>query len=776
MPKPITISVSLLQRLGRLEEATNFCVKHCGSSLIIRVPRTIWGVVLTEQRKFDAAIELFQQAIAAEPDFGEPYNNMGVALMHRGQLDAALEWVERALAMQPDAAEAHKNRAVIWLFQGDFARGWPEYEWRWKSKDFPKNPYPQPDWDGQPLAGTLLLHAEQGLGDAIQFVRFAAPASQRAGRTILVCPPPLVPLLRRYGPALEVLPQRADLPQIDVQASLMSLPALLAMSLDDPAARPPYLQPVAEFVDLWRRELAGYAGFKVGIVWQGNPDYRGDQFRSMPLTEFLPLAEVTGATFFSLQKGFGNEQVREVADRLPIIDLAPRLDNNAGPFMDTAAVMANLDLIITTDTAAAHLAGAIGAPVWVALAQVPESGRLVALSTRRQPLVSLHATIPPAGAGRLVQCVRADGGRVEKRAADKPAGCAMIDVAQALAHAFSRHQAGFPAEAEPIYRQILTVEPKNAAVWHLLGVSAHQQGRQVEAIESISRAIRLDPRPPSYHNHLGAAYGAAQRYDEAVASFRRAINLDSRDPEIRCNLAVALIGLGNVEEAVSEYRVVQVRRNPLFLPAQKSNSPICIANSGDFASAEKGYEKVLASNPVDLQARLGLGILYERRGQLPQAAEHFRTAATAHPQHAESHFRLGCVLQTQGNAAQAAEAFDRALRIDRNHADAWNNLGCVLIALDRHVQAENALRNAVALRPTFAEAHNNLGTAAFRHELQYDQAMDCYRQAALLRPDFCRGLQQSHDCRGCANSNGRRKLPNPSSTRSTCAPILPTRT
>ncbi len=363
---------SLLQHVGRLDEATS----HLRRALQIQPQysraKNNLGVVLTEQRKFDEAVELFRQAIDQEPNFAEPYSNLGVALMHRGQLDAALEWVERALALQPDSAEAHKNRAVIWLFQGDFARGWPEYEWRWKSKDFPKNPYPQPWWDGQPIPGTLLLHAEQGLGDAIQFVRFAAPASQRARRTILVCPPPLVPLLRHCGPALEVLPQGAALPQIDAQASLMSLPGLLAMSLDDPAARPPYLRPAAELVDSWHRELAGYDRFKIGIVWQGNPDYRGDQFRSVRLAEFLPLADVSGATFFSLQKGFGGEQVGELADRFAVVDLAPRLDNDSGPFMDTAAVMANMNLIITTDTAAAHLAGAMGVPVWVALAHVPE--------------------------------------------------------------------------------------------------------------------------------------------------------------------------------------------------------------------------------------------------------------------------------------------------------------------------------------------------------------------------------------------------------------------
>ncbi len=327
--------------------------------------------------------------------------------MHRGELDAALAWVERALALQPDSAEAHKNRAILWLFQGDFARGWPEFEWRWKSKDYPRNPYPQPSWNGQPLpAGTLLLHAEQGLGDTIQFVRFAAAASRRAGRTILVCPPPLVTLLRRCGPVVEVFPQGAPLPAFDAQVSLMSLAGLLGIAPQTAAARPPYLQPAAELMEKWRPELAGYAGLKVGIVWQGNREYRGDQFRSVRLEQFLPLAQVGGITLLSLQKGFGSQQAVELAGRFPLVDLSPRLDNEAGAFMDTAAVMANLDLVVTTDTAAAHLAGAGRAGLGGAGTR---AGMALVARARRQPLVSLDAAVPPGGAGRLVERIRADG-------------------------------------------------------------------------------------------------------------------------------------------------------------------------------------------------------------------------------------------------------------------------------------------------------------------------------------------------------------------------------
>ena len=364
---------SLLQRLGQLDEAAAALREALRCQPNYARALSNLGVVLTEEQRLDQAVELIGRAIAIEPDFVEAHNNLAVALMHQGRLDEALASVERAIALQPDAAEARKNRAVIWLFQGDFARGWGEFEWRWKSHDYPRSPYREPYWNGEPLgAGTLLLHAEQGLGDTIQFVRFTALASRRAGRTILACQPPLVPLLAGCVPGVEVLPLGGALPPFDVQASLVSLPGLLGLAPDDPQIRPPYLHPAAELAAQWRRELAGYPGLKIGIAWQGNPQFRGDRFRSVRLAEFLPLGRVAGVTLLSLQKGHGSEQVAELAGQLPVVDITPQLDNERGAFVDTAAVMAGLDLVITTDTATAHLAGALGVPVWVALAHVPE--------------------------------------------------------------------------------------------------------------------------------------------------------------------------------------------------------------------------------------------------------------------------------------------------------------------------------------------------------------------------------------------------------------------
>jgi hypothetical protein len=279
----------------------------------------------------------------------------------------------RAIRLAPNYAEAHKNLAHSLLRGGQFAEGWREYEWRWQCREFPRLPYTQPAWDGSPLEGrTLLLCAEQGLGDTIQFVRYAPLLKRRGGRTVVAAQKPLLPLLAGC-PGIDALADRdAAPPPYDVFAPLLSLPRLLGTTPADVPAEVPYLQARPDLVERWREELRPLDGFRVGIAWRGSPGYRMDRLRSFPLSHFEPLARLPGVRLVSLQKGPGVEQLRELDGRFPVVDLAGRLDEASGPFMDTAAVMRNLDLVVSCDTAVAHLAGALGVPVWLALSCAPE--------------------------------------------------------------------------------------------------------------------------------------------------------------------------------------------------------------------------------------------------------------------------------------------------------------------------------------------------------------------------------------------------------------------
>jgi hypothetical protein len=211
---------------------------------------------------------------------------------------------------------------------------------------------------------------EQGLGDMLQFLRYAPLVKRRGGTVLVECPGFLIPLFSRCPGIDRLIAEGAERPAFDIHVPLLSLPRLLGTTLATIPAEVPYLFADPDLVEHWGRKLNTIQGFKIGIVWQGNPHHGWDRHRSFPLAQLAPLAQVDGVQLFSLQKGAGVEQLRARAGRFPVIELATELDATGGGFMETAAIMKNLDLVITCDTATAHLAGALGVPVWVALAAI----------------------------------------------------------------------------------------------------------------------------------------------------------------------------------------------------------------------------------------------------------------------------------------------------------------------------------------------------------------------------------------------------------------------
>jgi len=217
------------------------------------------------------------------------------------------------------------------------------------------------------------VYAEQGLGDAIQFVRYLPQVAQRVGRVVCELQPALIPLIEQagFGEHAQFVPRGTELPVFDAQVPLLSLPGLLGTTLENIPDAAGYLKADPARAEKWRDGLGEQAKFRVGIVWQGTKTYSGDRERSIALAQFAPLA-MEGVELVSLQKGFGVEQIAAVADRFAVRDLGPDFDATGGAFLDTAAVMESLDLVITSDTALAHLAGALGKETWLALSLVPD--------------------------------------------------------------------------------------------------------------------------------------------------------------------------------------------------------------------------------------------------------------------------------------------------------------------------------------------------------------------------------------------------------------------
>lgn len=331
------------------------------------------GMALLRRGSFDEAAAACAEAARLTPARAEAHLSLGFVRSEQGLFDEAIALYEQAISLNPDYAEARKNRSLVWLLQGKFEQAWPEYEYRWNTPELPERPFTQPLWDGSPLDGkSILLHAEQGLGDTIQFIRYAPLVRERGGKVIVACQRALIPLLSSCRGIDQLVAQGDPLPDFDVHAPLLSLPRIFGTTLETIPAETPYLVADRRLVEQWRQELAATNSFKVGIAWQGSKKYRWDHKRSIALAQFEPLSRIPGVQLYSLQKGHGSEQLSEVAGRFSIIDLAPRLDEREGAFTDTAAVIENLDLVICSDTAIPHLAGALNAPVWTALSRVPD--------------------------------------------------------------------------------------------------------------------------------------------------------------------------------------------------------------------------------------------------------------------------------------------------------------------------------------------------------------------------------------------------------------------
>jgi Flp pilus assembly protein TadD len=323
---------------------------------------------LKDLQRHPEAIALHRQVLARQPN-AMAWSNLGVALHEGGMLIDALAAFEEAIRLDPAHASAHFDRAQVLLRLGRYAEGWAAFEWRWRLPEKPHRPaYRAPVWDGGALDGTLLVWPEQGFGDAILSVRFLKTLRQRVGAVALGCKPELARLFARLEGVDRLVPIGMPAPDHAAHVPAMSLPGLAMRGLAD-LPPPPRLAVAEDSRARLAPMIAGAAGtrLKVGIVWSGSITFKANALRSAPLERFLGFAEVAGVQLFSLQQGPRAEELTQSGARRYITDLAP----HCADFADTAAAIDLLDLVIMTDSSVAHLAGALGKPIWNLLPFLP---------------------------------------------------------------------------------------------------------------------------------------------------------------------------------------------------------------------------------------------------------------------------------------------------------------------------------------------------------------------------------------------------------------------
>ncbi len=796
MPAALSNLGVALYELKDYEEAAKAQRKAIAADPTFADAHSNLGNALHALRDFDGAIAAYRRAVGLKPDYADAWANLGTTLHHGGSFDDAIVALRRAIALSPQHANARSGLGILLLMRGDLAEGWEEYEWRLRSSERKGPRFPERPWQGESLAGKhIYVQAEQGFGDSLQFARYLPLLAARAGAVTLRVHQQLVGLLRENLPGITVLGDRGDPAPCHCDALLLSLPFLFKTRLETIPAEIPYLRAPAQAAQRWIKRVAKIEGFKIGLVWGGNPEHVNDHRRSIDPDQLAPLFAVAGASFASLQHRARSADLKRLKrDNFGIADLA----SDFGDFSDTAAAVEALDLVITVDTSVAHLAGALGKPVWVLLPWVTDWRWMLhredslwypTMRLFRQQRGGNWSSVIAHMAGELKAVVQGDRtclmpfrAEGERRAA-QAAAILQAEAAPAIASPASlaetvppghtlilaeqKRRHGYLTDADELARTAAAAQPDNAEAVHMLGIIAYQSGKLPEAIEHVRRAIAIDPDVARYHANLGEMFRLAGRVDEALAAGGRALELNPDDAGAHSNVGIVLFDQGKFEQAV-EHHDHAIAINPGFAEAHSNrgnalqrlkrfteaeeayrraielqptfadawrNLGTCLRELKRPEEAETAYRETLKLNPDNPDTLDNLALAVQDLERFDEAADLLRRALVVDPQSDKLHVHYATVLLNQKKADDAAAAIERACALNPNNPDAVNVMGRVAFERGDLEAALAHHRRALALKPDLSDAYNNMGNVL--KELGHlQQAQDAFLEALRLDPNL----------------------------------------
>lgn len=683
------------------------------------------GKTLLALQRAAEALADFEQAGALRPQSSEPFFLAGVALMDLGRSQAAVARFEQAIALEPGNAGAHWNYSLCLLLLGDFTAGWREYEWRWRWDKFtsPQRGFAQPLWSGQqPLAGkTLLLHAEQGLGDTLQFCRFAPALAAQGADVVLEVDKPLQSLLGTLPGVRQIIAAGDSLPEFDLHCPLLSLPLALGLTLDNLPAPEPYLTPSEGKLDQWRQRLGPASRPRVGLVWSGNSAHINDKRRSLPLAQLLRHLPPE-YQYISLQKDIRVGDQRVLDSQPGVLQFTEDLRD----FSDTAALCALMDLVISVDTSLVHLAGAIGQTAWVLLPDNPDWRWLLARSDSPwYPHMRLFRQASDASWDAVLSTVSAE----LLRTLPPPA---VASATQALAYAELAYQRMAWDHADRWCQTALAADPNCSEALTLLAIMAAHSGQLQSAEQLFGQIARLDPANPYAISNHGNALNEMGHYAEAVQRYDQAILLRPDYPEALSNRASALNALARHTEALAS--ATQAKALQPDLTSAHFNLALAHIGLGQPAAAIDCFNEVITLDPGHALAWADRGAAHLAGMNDPQRAlPDLERAIALSPDLPEARLNHGIALHKLQRFDEALLSFDEAIRLRPGYAAAFCNKGVALQGLRRSTEAVSCYQRAVALSPDFAEAHANLGTA-LRDLGQADVAVNHHARAVALKP------------------------------------------
>ncbi|GAX60011.1 hypothetical protein SCALIN_C05_0096 [Candidatus Scalindua japonica] len=729
---------TVFKEQNKFEEA----IKNYNKSLALKpdyaMAHNNLGNLLKDIGKFAEAETSCRRAILLQPDFSDAHNNLASTLQKQGKHEEAIRSYNLAVKYNPKSVHAHINRSSALLLTENLEDGWPEYEWRLQTKNYNSSKFQLPHWDGSPLNGkTIFVHAEQGYGDTIQFVRYLPMVKDLGGHVIFECQKELIRLLKNCAgidEIVEMMPSQDIV--FDTHIHLLSLPGIFGTNMDSIPSCTPYITVDPVLSEKWRLQLSNNNNLKIGIVWAGRSTFK-DHYRSCTFDDFISLSEIPGITFYSLQKGPSSEEALNAPEDMKVINL----DKELNDFDDTAAVMNNLDLIISTDTAVAHLAGAIGKPVWTLLHTSSDwrwflnrecSPWYPEMRLFRQSVFSDWRGVFDKVKTSLISIF---GPQIGIYGENKTTNSEIqnLRLSDLLQEAHRHHQAGDFTSAIMCYNIAIKKHPDNALTHFHLGSALHGTGRIDDALASYRKAKELKPDYSDAYYSLGNTYREQGKIKEAVVNYLQAVSLKPDNAEIHCNLGAALQESGRPDEAIVSYKKA-ITLNPYYAMAH-CNLGSLLHESGKLNDAAASYKRSTEINPDLALAHNNLGTAFKDLGRLDESVESYRKAIALKPDYAEAHNNLGTALLEQHKLQEAVISYNRALEIRPKYAEAYNNLGTILQELCQLDQAVENYRKAIALKPNFAEAYNNLGTA-LQDSGKHGEALAYYKQATILKPDF----------------------------------------